>query len=48
MKLTRDEHNFSINLMHHLWTRFFGYTIHPKIPIESANLKVADIGTGTG
>ncbi|KAI6083462.1 S-adenosyl-L-methionine-dependent methyltransferase [Hypoxylon rubiginosum] len=53
---SKDEYVFSrdflddtrINLMHHLWTRFFGYTIHPKIPIESANLKVADIGTGTG
>ncbi|KAI1396141.1 UMTA methyltransferase family protein [Hypoxylon fuscum] len=34
--------------MHHLWTKSLGYLIHPKIPIEKENLRVADIGSGTG
>ncbi|KAI2628672.1 S-adenosyl-L-methionine-dependent methyltransferase [Hypoxylon sp. NC1633] len=40
--------NNRINLMHHLWTKIFGYYIHPKIPTDAANLKVADVGSGTG
>lgn len=38
----------SINLMHTLWTKIFGYAIHPKIPKGKADLRVADVGTGTG
>ncbi|KAI0805718.1 S-adenosyl-L-methionine-dependent methyltransferase [Xylaria sp. FL0064] len=37
-----------INLMHFLWTKLFGFAMDPKIPTEAANLRVADIGTGTG
>ncbi|OTB02026.1 hypothetical protein M426DRAFT_322986 [Hypoxylon sp. CI-4A] len=40
--------NTRINLMHHVWTKFFGYSIHPSIPTAEANLRVADVGTGTG
>ncbi|KAH8900829.1 UMTA methyltransferase family protein [Thozetella sp. PMI_491] len=40
--------NSRINLMHHFWTKIFGYTIHPKIPTDAPNLRVADIGCGTG
>ncbi|KAI1395394.1 UMTA methyltransferase family protein [Hypoxylon fuscum] len=40
--------NSRINLMHHLWTKLFGYLIHPKIPTEKTNLRVADVGAGTG
>ncbi|KAI0201102.1 UMTA methyltransferase family protein [Astrocystis sublimbata] len=40
--------NNRINLMHFLWTKLFGYIVHPKIPTEAANLRVADVGTGTG
>ncbi|XDG05653.1 hypothetical protein ABKA04_005268 [Annulohypoxylon sp. FPYF3050] len=40
--------NTRINMMHHIWTRIFGYNIHPKVPSEAANLRVADVGTGTG
>ncbi|KAH9884988.1 S-adenosyl-L-methionine-dependent methyltransferase [Xylariomycetidae sp. FL2044] len=40
--------NNRINLMHHFWTKVFGYLIHPKIPTERSDLRVADIGTGTG
>lgn len=36
-----------INVMHHFWTKTFGYLIHPKIPVDGA-LRVADVGTGTG
>lgn len=37
-----------LNLQHYLWKDVFGYLIHPKIPLSSKNLRVADIGTGTG
>ena len=37
-----------LNLMHHIWTKIFDYTLHPRIPTESANLRVADVATGTG
>ncbi|KAI0444321.1 S-adenosyl-L-methionine-dependent methyltransferase [Xylaria telfairii] len=40
--------NNRINLMHFLWTKLFGFAIHPKIPTEATNLRVADVGTGTG
>lgn len=39
---------FSLNLMHYHWVKDFGYLIHPRIPTNDANLKVADIGSGTG
>lgn len=39
--------NPSLNLMHKHWVKDLGYLIHPRIPIEQANLRVADIGTGT-
>ncbi|KAI0101405.1 S-adenosyl-L-methionine-dependent methyltransferase [Nemania sp. FL0031] len=29
-------------------TNLFGFIIHPKIPTDAPNLRVADIGTGTG
>ncbi|KAL1869396.1 hypothetical protein Daus18300_005608 [Diaporthe australafricana] len=46
---TRDPlDNSRLNLMHHHWVKDFGYLIHPRIPTEGANLKVADIGCGTG
>lgn len=34
--------------MHSLWTKVFGYVIHPKIPTKKPALHIADIGTGTG
>ncbi|KAI0965899.1 S-adenosyl-L-methionine-dependent methyltransferase [Xylaria arbuscula] len=37
--------NNLINLMHFLWTKLFGFYIHPKIPTEATILRVADIGT---
>ncbi|KUI58944.1 Demethylmenaquinone methyltransferase [Cytospora mali] len=46
---TRDYlDNNRINLMHSLWTKVFGYVIHPKIPTKLDGLRVADVGTGTG
>ncbi|KAI3397704.1 hypothetical protein diail_10473 [Diaporthe ilicicola] len=46
---TRDYlDNNRINLMHSIWTKSFGYTIHPKIPTKQPDLRVADVGTGTG
>ncbi|KAK8022824.1 hypothetical protein PG993_013591 [Apiospora rasikravindrae] len=40
--------NSRLNLMHHHWVKDFGYLIHPSIPTQGENLKVADIGSGTG
>ncbi|KUI58307.1 hypothetical protein VP1G_05593 [Cytospora mali] len=40
--------NNRINYMHTLWTKIFGYVVHPKIPIDKPDLRVADVGTGTG
>ncbi|EFY94347.2 UMTA methyltransferase family protein [Metarhizium robertsii ARSEF 23] len=46
---TRDYlDNNRINLMHSLWTKVFGYAVHPRIPIAKPDLHVADVGTGTG
>lgn len=39
---------FRINLHHYLCVELFGYHIHPDIPTADPNLKVADVGTGTG
>ncbi|KAE8143894.1 S-adenosyl-L-methionine-dependent methyltransferase [Aspergillus pseudotamarii] len=47
--LTRDYlDNNRINLHHYLCVEFFGYHTHPDIPTADPNLKVADVGTGTG
>ncbi|ETS77329.1 hypothetical protein PFICI_11203 [Pestalotiopsis fici W106-1] len=32
----------SLNLMHTYWVKDFGYLIHPRIPTDGANLRVAD------
>jgi len=46
---TRDYFdNNRINLQHYLWVELFGYLIHPGIPITKPDLKIADVGTGTG
>ena len=37
-----------INLHHYLCVELFGYLTHPEIPTADPNLKVADVGTGTG
>ncbi|RAQ52228.1 hypothetical protein AFGD_008707 [Aspergillus flavus] len=47
--LTRDYlDNNRINLHHYLCLELFGYHTHPEIPTADPNLKVADVGTGTG
>ncbi|PYI11097.1 S-adenosyl-L-methionine-dependent methyltransferase [Aspergillus sclerotiicarbonarius CBS 121057] len=40
--------NNRINLQHYLWVEVFGYLLHPDIPLQNPNLKIADIATGTG
>lgn len=35
-------------MQHYLWVELFGYHLHPKIPTEGPQLKIADVGTGTG
>ncbi|KAI1819537.1 S-adenosyl-L-methionine-dependent methyltransferase [Xylaria intraflava] len=46
---TRDYiDNNRINLQHYQWIELFGYHLHPRIPVADANLRIADVGTGTG
>ncbi|KAI1822946.1 hypothetical protein F4861DRAFT_550233 [Xylaria intraflava] len=33
---------------HYLWKDIFGYLIYPGIPVDRADLKIADIATGNG
>ncbi|PYH35355.1 class I SAM-dependent methyltransferase [Aspergillus neoniger CBS 115656] len=40
--------NNRIKLQHHLTTELFGYLLHLDIPLQNANLKIADIAAGTG
>ncbi|KAH1612256.1 hypothetical protein KXX21_002817 [Aspergillus fumigatus] len=41
--------NNRINLQHYLVVQLFGYRIHPSISINDVNnLRIADVGTGTG
>lgn len=39
---------YRINLQHCLWTELFGYLMHPKIPTTGQDMRIADVGTGTG
>lgn len=40
---------YRINLQHYLVVQLFGYRIHPSIPVKNvSNLRIADVGTGTG
>ncbi|PKX94356.1 uncharacterized protein P174DRAFT_460432 [Aspergillus novofumigatus IBT 16806] len=47
---TRDYlDNNRINLQHYLVVQLFGYRTHPSIPVKDVNnLRIADVGTGTG
>ncbi|RAL00867.1 uncharacterized protein BO80DRAFT_425262 [Aspergillus ibericus CBS 121593] len=40
--------NNRINLHHYLWVELFGYHLHPDIPLQNPDLKIADVATGTG
>ena len=44
---TRSYH-YRLNLQHYLWKQQQGYLIHPALPTRGEELKIADIGTGTG
>ena len=38
-----------LNLQHYLWKQHFGYLTHPNIDcLRGENIKIADVGTGTG
>lgn len=38
-----------LDLQHYLWKDQTGYLLHPSIPLSSIqNVKIADVGTGTG
>ena len=36
-----------LNFQHFIQRRQYGFLLHPTIPIDSGNLRVADIGAGT-
>ncbi|KAI2602805.1 S-adenosyl-L-methionine-dependent methyltransferase [Hypoxylon sp. NC1633] len=47
--LSRDYiDNSRLNLYHYQWVEVFGYRTHPKIPIDGSELRIADVGSGTG
>ncbi|MCJ1382479.1 hypothetical protein MMC17_005592 [Xylographa soralifera] len=37
-----------LNLQHYIWKDTTGYLVHPSISLDKQDLKVADVGTGTG
>ncbi|PQE14568.1 umta methyltransferase family protein [Rutstroemia sp. NJR-2017a WRK4] len=37
-----------LNLQHYLWKDGLGYLLHPSIPLNGPNTRIADLGTGTG
>ncbi|MCJ1431029.1 hypothetical protein MMC27_000379 [Xylographa pallens] len=37
-----------LDLQHYIWKQSQGYLVHPNIPLDPEDLKIADIGTGTG
>lgn len=37
-----------LNLQYYLWREAVGFNLHPTIPVETKNWKVADVATGTG
>ncbi|KAJ5256643.1 hypothetical protein N7478_012747 [Penicillium angulare] len=39
---------YKLNLHHYLLRELHGYLVHPSIPTGDPNLRVADVGTGTG
>lgn len=47
-KQARADHCPRLNLQHSLWTQMFGYLLHPDIDTTNKDLKIADVGTGTG
>ncbi|KAK1148051.1 hypothetical protein N8T08_010686 [Aspergillus melleus] len=47
--LLRDHlDNSRVNLQHCLWVKQFGYLLHPDIPTDKKDIRIADIGTATG
>ena len=39
---------YRLNYMHFWSRKLCGYLLHPLIPIKGTDLRVADVGTGTG
>ncbi|ROV90906.1 hypothetical protein VMCG_09957 [Cytospora schulzeri] len=37
-----------INLQHYIWIQLYGYHVHPNIPTDLSQARIADVGTGTG
>ena len=48
LRLAQLTLSLSLNYQHY-WTRqLCGYRFHPMVPVDSTNIRIADIGTGTG
>ncbi|KAL9118055.1 MAG: hypothetical protein Q9187_005404 [Circinaria calcarea] len=39
---------YRLNLQHFFWKDQLGYNLHPSIPTSNPEIKIADVGTGTG
>jgi hypothetical protein len=37
-----------LSLQHYIWKETMGYILHPSIDTSNENIRIADIGTGTG
>ncbi|KAI1178722.1 hypothetical protein F4777DRAFT_536530 [Nemania sp. FL0916] len=47
--LTRDcNASTRLTAQHYLWKGLLGFLLHPEIPTEAPNLRVADVATGNG
>lgn len=49
LRVLKRSINARLNLQHYLWKDQTGFLLHPTIPLDGRpNLKIADVGTGTG
>ncbi|MCJ1326899.1 hypothetical protein MMC10_003565 [Thelotrema lepadinum] len=37
-----------LNFQHYCWKETLKYVLHPRVPLKNTDLKIADVGTGTG
>lgn len=43
-----DFDHFRLNLQFYLWQEAIGFNLHPTVPVETKDWKVAEVATGTG
>lgn len=37
-----------LNLQHYIWKEALGCILHPSIKLSGSDIRIADVGTGTG